>query len=53
MTTTTDDRLISLPAAPFNQIEPHIRRLWKARLTDKAILAEIQKHIDTSEYGLG
>ncbi|KIM55944.1 hypothetical protein SCLCIDRAFT_29984 [Scleroderma citrinum Foug A] len=35
------------------QIEPHIRRLWKARLTDKEILAELRKHIDSDEYGIG
>ncbi|KAI6001834.1 hypothetical protein EDD15DRAFT_2192588 [Pisolithus albus] len=41
------------PTPPLDQIEPHIRRLWKARLTDKEILAEICKHIDTSVYGIG
>ncbi|KAI6005574.1 hypothetical protein EDD15DRAFT_2384304 [Pisolithus albus] len=28
-------------------------RLWKARLTDKEIVAELRKHIDTSQYGIG
>ncbi|KAF9232881.1 hypothetical protein BU15DRAFT_67056 [Melanogaster broomeanus] len=28
-------------------------RLWKARLTDKQIVEELQKHIDTSQYGIG
>ncbi|KAL4077214.1 hypothetical protein V8B97DRAFT_2102577 [Scleroderma yunnanense] len=49
---TSADHL-SLLAAPLNQIEPHIRQLWKACLTDKQIVAEIRKHIDTNEYGIG
>jgi len=28
-------------------------RLWKAHLTDKEIVAELRKHIDTGEYGIG
>ncbi|KAG2132217.1 hypothetical protein BD769DRAFT_1666236 [Suillus cothurnatus] len=39
--------------APLDIIEPHIHRLWKARQTDKQIVAELQKHFDTSRYGLG
>ncbi|KAI6011252.1 hypothetical protein BKA83DRAFT_4502818 [Pisolithus microcarpus] len=40
------------PTSPLDQIEPHIRRLWKARLTDKEIIAEVRKHIDMSVYGI-
>ncbi|KAI5988558.1 hypothetical protein EDD15DRAFT_2389274 [Pisolithus albus] len=40
------------PTPPLDQIEPHIRQLWKARLTDKEIIAEVRKHIDTSVYGI-
>ncbi|KAG2112122.1 hypothetical protein BD769DRAFT_1689849 [Suillus cothurnatus] len=39
--------------APLDIIEPHIHRLWKACQTDKQIVAELQKHFDTSCYGLG
>lgn len=39
--------------APIEQIEPHIRRLWKARRTDPQILQEVLKHIDTDQYGIG
>ncbi|KAI5982643.1 hypothetical protein EDD15DRAFT_2202662 [Pisolithus albus] len=28
-------------------------RMWKARLTDKEIVTELRKHIDTSQYGIG
>ncbi|KAF8119494.1 hypothetical protein EV363DRAFT_1462101 [Boletus edulis] len=38
---------------PLGEIIPHIHHLWKARLTDAQIVAELQKHFDTSEYGLG
>ncbi|KIO03946.1 hypothetical protein M404DRAFT_144376, partial [Pisolithus tinctorius Marx 270] len=41
------------PTAPLDQIEPHIKRLWKACLTDKEIVSEIHKHINTSVYGIG
>ncbi|KAI6002443.1 hypothetical protein F5J12DRAFT_906318 [Pisolithus orientalis] len=41
------------PTSPLDQIEPHIRQLWKACLTDKEIVSEIHKHIDTSVYGIG
>ncbi|KAG2739204.1 hypothetical protein P692DRAFT_20757479, partial [Suillus brevipes Sb2] len=37
---------------PLDVIRPHILRLWKARQTDKQIVAELQKHFDTSQYGL-
>lgn len=40
-------------SAPLELIEPHIRRLWKVRLNDRQIVAELQKHIDTSQYGIG
>lgn len=43
----------TVPTAPLDQIEPHIRRLWKACLTDKEIVAEIRKSIDTTVYGIG
>lgn len=39
--------------APLEEIEPHIRRLWKVRLTDKEIVAELRKCIDTTQYGIG
>ncbi|KAI6010570.1 hypothetical protein BKA83DRAFT_16275 [Pisolithus microcarpus] len=41
------------PTSPLDQIKPHIMRFWKARLTDKEIVAELRKHIDTSQYGIG
>ncbi|KIJ04409.1 hypothetical protein PAXINDRAFT_22304 [Paxillus involutus ATCC 200175] len=41
------------PTPPLELIEPHIRRFWKARLTDRQIVQELQKHIDTNEYGIG
>ncbi|KIK72434.1 hypothetical protein PAXRUDRAFT_180676 [Paxillus rubicundulus Ve08.2h10] len=28
-------------------------QLWKARMTDQEIVSELQKHIDTNEYGIG
>ncbi|KAG1738475.1 hypothetical protein EDB19DRAFT_1982912 [Suillus lakei] len=41
------------PTPPLDIIQPHILRLWKARQTDKQIVAELQKHFDTQRYGLG
>ncbi|KAG1842049.1 hypothetical protein DFJ58DRAFT_732242 [Suillus subalutaceus] len=41
------------PTPPLDVIEPHILRLWKARQTDRQIVTELQKHFDTSRYGLG
>ncbi|KIK77492.1 hypothetical protein PAXRUDRAFT_166681, partial [Paxillus rubicundulus Ve08.2h10] len=41
------------PSPPLHLIEPHIRWLWKARLTDKDIVAELHKQIDTDMYGIG
>ncbi|KAH0826501.1 hypothetical protein J3R83DRAFT_5506 [Lanmaoa asiatica] len=41
------------PSPPLGMIEPHIRRLWAARLTDRAIIAELRKVIDLNEYGIG
>ncbi|KIJ62106.1 hypothetical protein HYDPIDRAFT_169273 [Hydnomerulius pinastri MD-312] len=41
------------PSSPLHLIEPHIRRLWKARLTDRDIVTELRKHIDTDMYGIG
>ena len=38
--------------APLEEITPHIHRLWKACLTDAQIVQELQKHFDTSQYGL-
>jgi hypothetical protein len=38
---------------PLELIEPHIQRLWAARLTDRQIVAKLQKVIDLSEYGIG
>ncbi|KAG1874867.1 hypothetical protein F4604DRAFT_1880769 [Suillus subluteus] len=41
------------PSPPLDVITPHILRLWKARQTDKQIVQDLQKHYDTSHYGLG
>ncbi|KAG2124934.1 hypothetical protein BD769DRAFT_1669092 [Suillus cothurnatus] len=41
------------PTSPLDIIQPHILRLWKARQTDKQIVAELQKHFNTEHYGLG
>ncbi|KIJ06201.1 hypothetical protein PAXINDRAFT_92365 [Paxillus involutus ATCC 200175] len=41
------------PTPPLELIQPHIMRLWKARMTDREIVSELQKHIDTNEYGIG
>ncbi|KAG1772923.1 hypothetical protein EV702DRAFT_1245552 [Suillus placidus] len=38
---------------PLDEITPHILRFWKARLTDKAIVQELRKVIDTDRYGIG
>jgi hypothetical protein len=43
----------NIKLAPLDIIQPHILRLWKARQTDKQIVAELQKHFDTEHYGLG
>lgn len=39
--------------APLEEITPHILRLWKARQTDKMIVENLRKVIDTSRYGIG
>ena len=39
--------------APLEEITPHIRQLWKARLTDAQIVQELHKHFDMNQYGLG
>lgn len=39
--------------APLDEIAHHILRLWKARQTDRQIVEELQKHFDTSRFGLG
>ncbi|KAG2738584.1 hypothetical protein P692DRAFT_20758685, partial [Suillus brevipes Sb2] len=41
------------PTPPLDEIAPHILRLWKARQTDRQIVQELQKHIDTTRYGIG
>ncbi|KIO09183.1 hypothetical protein M404DRAFT_22370 [Pisolithus tinctorius Marx 270] len=41
------------PTSPLKDIKPHIMCLWKSRLTDKQIVEELQKHIDTNQYGIG
>ncbi|KAG9308115.1 hypothetical protein JVU11DRAFT_12515 [Chiua virens] len=41
------------PNPPLELIEPHIRCLWAARLTDRQIMDELQKIIDPDMYGLG
>jgi len=28
-------------------------RMWRAQLTDKQIVEELRKRIDTNEYGIG
>ena len=48
-----DLRQLNYHTVPLEQIAPHILRLWKACRTDKEILREIHKHIDTSQYGIG
>ncbi|KAG2339322.1 hypothetical protein BDR05DRAFT_951239 [Suillus weaverae] len=40
------------PLPPLDEITPHILRFWKARLTDKAIVQELRKVIDTDRYGI-
>ncbi|KAG1897951.1 uncharacterized protein F5891DRAFT_1191262 [Suillus fuscotomentosus] len=41
------------PTPPLDEIAPHILRLWKACQTDRQIIQELQKHIDTTRYGIG
>ncbi|KAG1798669.1 uncharacterized protein HD556DRAFT_1440373 [Suillus plorans] len=41
------------PLLPLEEITPHVLRFWKARLTDKAIVEELRKVIDTDRYGIG
>ncbi|KAG2335575.1 hypothetical protein BDR05DRAFT_1006666 [Suillus weaverae] len=41
------------PTSPLDEIAPHILRLWKARQTNRQIVQELQKHIDTTRYGIG
>ncbi|KAG2738001.1 hypothetical protein P692DRAFT_201874334 [Suillus brevipes Sb2] len=41
------------PTPPLEEITPHILRLWKARQTDKMIVENLRKVIDTSRYGIG
>ncbi|KAG1835956.1 hypothetical protein DFJ58DRAFT_735324 [Suillus subalutaceus] len=41
------------PTPPLEVIAPHILRMWKARQTDHQIVLELQKHIDTTRYGIG
>ncbi|KAG2148334.1 hypothetical protein BD769DRAFT_1624766 [Suillus cothurnatus] len=41
------------PTSPLEEIMPHILRFWKARQTDKMIVQNLQKLIDTSRYGIG
>ncbi|KIK92392.1 hypothetical protein PAXRUDRAFT_147444 [Paxillus rubicundulus Ve08.2h10] len=40
------------PTPPHEQIKPHIRQLWKARLTDREIVQELRNRIDTTQYGI-
>ncbi|KAG2339324.1 hypothetical protein BDR05DRAFT_977759 [Suillus weaverae] len=42
----------NIKLAPLDIIQPHILRLWKARQTDKQIVAESQKHFDTQCYDM-
>ncbi|KAI6037299.1 hypothetical protein BKA83DRAFT_4486298 [Pisolithus microcarpus] len=41
------------PTSPIEEIEPHIMRMWKARLNDRQIVEELCKLIDTNQYGIG
>ncbi|KAL4064534.1 hypothetical protein J3A83DRAFT_4361015 [Scleroderma citrinum] len=41
------------PNSPVELIKPHIRQLWQVHLTKREIVAELQKLIDTSQYGIG
>ncbi|KAG1864858.1 hypothetical protein F4604DRAFT_1586308, partial [Suillus subluteus] len=38
---------------PLEEITPHILRFWRAGQTDKMIVQNLQKLIDTSRYGIG
>ncbi|KAG1767513.1 hypothetical protein EDD22DRAFT_949969 [Suillus occidentalis] len=38
--------------SPLEEITPHILHLWKAHQTDKMIVENLQKVIDTSHYGI-
>ncbi|KAG6376630.1 hypothetical protein JVT61DRAFT_1614 [Boletus reticuloceps] len=40
------------PTSPLEELEPHTWQLWKARLIDKDIVAELCKCIDTTQYGI-
>ncbi|KAG6369125.1 hypothetical protein JVT61DRAFT_1455 [Boletus reticuloceps] len=46
-------KLTGVCLAPLEQIEPHIRRLWATRQTDRQIVTALQKVIDTDQYGIG
>lgn len=46
-------RAMNCDTAPLEEITPHVLRFWKARLTDKAIVEELRKVIDTDRYGIG
>ncbi|KAI6008923.1 hypothetical protein F5J12DRAFT_920784 [Pisolithus orientalis] len=41
------------PTPPLDDVEPHIMQMWKAHLTDRQIVAELHKVINTNEYGIG
>ncbi|KAG1811329.1 hypothetical protein EV424DRAFT_1542550 [Suillus variegatus] len=41
------------PTPPLEEITPHILRLWKACQTDKMIIENLRKVIDTSCYEIG
>ncbi|KAG1890318.1 hypothetical protein F4604DRAFT_1914865 [Suillus subluteus] len=41
------------PTLPLEEITPHILHFWKARQTDKMIIENLRKVIDTSRYGIG
>ncbi|KAG1777542.1 hypothetical protein EV702DRAFT_1179381 [Suillus placidus] len=41
------------PTPPLEEITPHILHLWKAHQTDKMIIENLWKVIDTSRYGIG
>ncbi|KAG1718559.1 uncharacterized protein EDB91DRAFT_1089984 [Suillus paluster] len=41
------------PTSPLEEITPHMLHLWKACQTDKMIVENLWKVIDTSRYGIG
>ncbi|KAI6100955.1 hypothetical protein EDD16DRAFT_1526116 [Pisolithus croceorrhizus] len=53
LASTCAENALQYNHTPLDQIEPHIRLLWKACQMDTEILAKICKHINMSVYGIG